>query len=47
MTDGAALVVLWWALSLLALYMVIRAAVRGGMEDAWKRRAKRERSSQQ
>jgi hypothetical protein len=44
MTDGAALAVVWWASSLLALYVVIRAAVRGGMEDAWKRRAKREGS---
>ncbi|NJC69630.1 hypothetical protein HC031_07845 [Planosporangium thailandense] len=47
MNDGAALAIVWWALGLLSLYMVIRAAVRGGIEDAWKRRAKRERSSQQ
>lgn len=28
--------------TLLALYLVIRMAVRAGIEDAWKRRQKRE-----
>lgn len=44
--GGAELLVVWWILGLVSLYLVIRAAVRGGVEDAWKRRAKRERSSE-
>ncbi|MCW2643427.1 MAG: hypothetical protein JWP76_5733 [Dactylosporangium sp.] len=43
--GGAELVVVLWGIGLLSLYLVVRAAVRGGIEDAWKRRAKRERSS--
>jgi hypothetical protein len=43
--DGAGLFIFLWGIGLVSLYLIIRAAVRGGIEDAWKRRAQRERSS--
>jgi hypothetical protein len=43
--GGIELFILLWGIGLLSLYLVVRAAVRGGIEDAWKRRAKRERLS--
>ncbi|MEV4133797.1 hypothetical protein AB0J72_16715 [Dactylosporangium sp. NPDC049742] len=38
----AGVTVLLWALGCVSLYLVVRAAVRAGIEDAWKRRALRE-----
>ena len=33
-----------WLLGCVSLYLVVRSGVRAGIEDAWKRRAKREQS---
>jgi hypothetical protein len=40
MSDVGA--VLLWALGCVSIYLVVRAGVRGGIEDAWKRWARRE-----
>ncbi|WP_433047326.1 hypothetical protein [Dactylosporangium sp. CS-033363] len=40
--GAAAVTVLLWALGCVSLYLVVRAAVRAGIEDAWKRREQRE-----
>jgi hypothetical protein len=39
--DGVFLSVVFWLLGLLVLYVVIRFAVRHGIEDAWERRERR------
>ena len=41
-SGAAGVTVLLWALGCASLYLVVRAAVRAGIEDAWKRRAQRE-----
>jgi hypothetical protein len=41
-SGAAGVAVLLWALGCTSLYLVVRAAVRAGIEDAWKRRAQRE-----
>ena len=40
--GSAGVSVLLWALGCASIYLVVRAAVRAGIEDAWKRRARRE-----
>ncbi|GAA3193105.1 hypothetical protein GCM10010532_010000 [Dactylosporangium siamense] len=40
--GAAGVTVLLWALGCASIYLVVRAAVRAGIEDAWKRRARRE-----
>jgi hypothetical protein len=42
-SGGGLLAVVLWGVGLISLYWVVRGAVRGGIEDAWKRRAQRER----
>ncbi|WP_433200942.1 hypothetical protein ACQP00_29665 [Dactylosporangium sp. CS-047395] len=41
-SGAAGVTVLLWVLGCVSLYLVVRAAVRAGIEDAWKRRAQRE-----
>ncbi|MFF5233221.1 hypothetical protein [Dactylosporangium sp. NPDC000521] len=43
-SGAAGVTVLLWAVGCVSLYLVVRAAVRVGIEDAWKRRAQRENS---